>query len=68
MINLGSLTDSDIGRDVIYTDAVFKRQMGRIKSWNHLYVFVVYNCADNWDDYQDYTAAATEPCELEFAK
>lgn len=37
---------------------------GIVKSKNHLYVFVVYKCAGNWDRYQDYTAAATDPNDL----
>jgi len=27
-------------------------------------VFVVYHCANNWDEYEEYTAARTEPDDL----
>lgn len=35
-------------------------EVGRVKSWNDKWVFVVYKCANNWDQYEDYTAAATD--------
>lgn len=27
-------------------------------------VFVVYKCADNWDDYENYTGQGTDPDDL----
>ena len=30
------------------------------------FIFVVYNCAGEWDNYKDYTAAATKPNDLKF--
>jgi hypothetical protein len=33
---------------------------GIVKSvYDELHVFVVYHCDNNWDDYQNYTAAKT---------
>lgn len=64
MIFIKDLTEEDIGRQVIYTDGVGEKNPGRIKSWNDKWIFVVYNCADDWDNYQNYTAAATDPRDL----
>lgn len=61
------VTEKDIGREVFYTDGTGERQFGKIKSFNDSWVFVVYNCASNWDDYREYTAAATDRNHLEFA-
>ena len=66
MLNIFSLKDEDKGRWVIYTGGVGETQKGKIKSWNDTWIFVVYHCADEWDNYQDYTAAATEPSDLKF--
>jgi len=66
MIEIESLKESDVGRWVEYCPAFGKRQKGRIKSWNNKFVFVVYHCDDNWNDYQNYTAAATLPDALSF--
>ena len=65
MIEIKDLKESDIGRWVIYTRP-YCRQKGRIKSWNDTWIFVVYKCADVWEDYKNYTAAATDPIELSF--
>ncbi len=62
-----TVTDKDIGRPVFYTDGTGKREFGRIKSFNSSWVFVVYHCAGDWDNFQDYTGAATDRNDLEFA-
>ncbi len=59
--------DKDIGRPVYYTDGTGERTFGMIKSFNDSWVFVVYNCADDWDNFRNYTAAATDRNDLEFA-
>ncbi len=64
MILIEELTEEDIGRNVIYTDGVGEKTPGRIKSWNDKWIFVVYHCADDWDNYQDYTGAATDSKDL----
>ena len=37
---------------------------GIVKKVTENGVFVVYNCDNNWDKYQDYTAALTRPQDL----
>ena len=66
-IDISKLSESDVGAWVIYTSAHGEREEGRIKSWNAKHVFVVYKCAGNWMRYADYTAAATDPSDLEFS-
>lgn len=60
--SLKDLTQKDVGRWVRYDGG----EVGRIKSWNGSYIFVVYSCNKEWDRYQDFTGAATRPDELEF--
>ena len=62
MIDIKILTNEDIGKWVIYTNHE-KQEEGRIKSWNSKFIFVVYKCNNNWDTFQEYTAAATDPKE-----
>ena len=62
---LKNLTKDDIGRRVIYKPF---NEEGIVKSWNDIYVFVVYpgnNDAkkEHWDRY---TAAATKPEDIFF--
>lgn len=48
-----------VGQMVTYvTD--YEKEQGIVKSLSgNDYAFVVYNCAGNWDNYQDYTGART---------
>lgn len=49
-----------IGKKVTYYCEPYKKEHGIIKSTsNEDYVFVVYNCNEEWDNYQNYTAAKT---------
>jgi hypothetical protein len=42
-----------------------KKEHGIIKNMSdEHHVFVVYNCAGNWNKYEDYTAARTELSDL----
>ena len=66
MIDIRDLTEEDLGRYVIYTDGSEGKQRGRIKDWNDTWIFVVYHCADEWDNYRDYTGCATTPSDLKF--
>ena len=66
MIDIKQLTDKDIGKEVFYTNGVGGKEFGRLKSWNDIWIFVVYKCDDEWDNYQDYTAAATNPKNLKW--
>jgi len=65
MIDLSTLRKEDIGRWVLYDDN-FKKEKGRIKSWNEEFIFVVYKCNDEWDRFQDFTGCATNPEDLDF--
>jgi len=65
MIDLASLFKEDIGRWVLYDDG-FKKEKGRIKSWNAEFIFVVYKCAGEWERFQDFTGCATNPEDLRF--
>ena len=60
MTPLGSLTKADIGQWVEYA-AHNTSEKGRIKSFNDKWIFVVFNCADDWDNFCNYTAAACAP-------
>ena len=64
MIDITKLTDKDIGKWVIYISGYGKEEKGKLKSWNDKYIFVVYHCANQWDRFQDFTAAATNPRDL----
>lgn len=65
-IEISKLTEADKGRWVLYVGIAGEREKGRIKSWNDRWIFVVYNCAGEWDGYENYTAQATEPSQLCF--
>jgi hypothetical protein len=43
-----------------------EKERGRIKSWNEKWIFVVYRCDHQWDRFQDFTGAATDPEDLRF--
>lgn len=66
MIKISELKPSDIGRWIKYHDGVGGIEQGRIKSWNDKYIFVVYKCDNQWDRFEDFTAAATMPYDLEW--
>ncbi len=66
MIDIVSLTKEDVGRWVLYQDGSGKKEKGRIKSWNDKFIFVVYHCDSRWDEFENYTAAATDPADLRF--
>lgn len=52
------ITEISPGMKVHYATA-FKKENGIVKSIRQNQVFVVYHCDDDWDNYQDYTAANT---------
>jgi hypothetical protein len=66
MIGLKTLKENDIGKFVSYNPGHKEPETGKIKSWNIKWIFVVYNCNDDWDNFNDYTAAATRPEDLSF--
>ena len=63
VIDIKELILADIGRWVVYGDG-FKKEAGRIKSWNDKYIFVVYKCDNQWHRFQDFTGCATNPKDL----
>jgi hypothetical protein len=66
MIQISSLSESDRGRWVIYSALSLHSERGRIKDWTDQVIYVVYQCDDQWDRFEEYTAQATNPEELEF--
>jgi len=55
------------GKKVHYCAPHGARENGIVKSFNDMddtVVFVVYNCADDWDNFQDYTGASTKIADL----
>jgi len=67
MIDISKLTKDDVGKWVLYTD-FSKTEIGKLKSWNDRFIFVVYSCNHDWNDFENYTAAATRPEDLIFSK
>lgn len=61
-IDIKKLTEKDKGCLVKY-ETNYKKENGVIKSWNERYIFVVYHYEG---DYRNFTAAATNPNDLEF--
>ncbi len=66
MIDIRQLTEKDIGRWVKYTGNAGEEAFGRIKTWNNIFIFVVYNCNDEWDRFKKFTPSPTNPKCLEF--
>lgn len=60
------LQPPDKGRYAIYSDGRGKIERGRIKGWSDTVIWVVYNCNDDWENYEDYTGQATAPEDLAF--
>lgn len=63
MKKFNKLTDDLIGRIVLYKD----KEFGRLKSFdnNAKVAWVVYKCSDDWDNWQNYTAAQTNYSDLQ---
>ncbi len=66
MIDIAELTKEDIGKWVVYKPTCGLPEKGRIKSWNDNYIFVVYKCDHQWNRFQDFTGAGTDPEDLSF--
>ena len=67
MIDIKSLTKDDIGKWVVYKSSIGEGEIGKLKSWNESFVFVVYKCNHDWNNFKNYTAAATAPKDLTFS-
>jgi hypothetical protein len=63
MIFKEQINNNLIGKYAVYTTPL-KIEVGRIKSFNDKWIFVVYNCNDDWDDYKSYTGVPTSPGNL----
>jgi len=70
MIDIQKLTPEDVGKWVVYRDPDLPNnpppEIGKIKSWNDTWVFVVYKCNDEWNQFFNYTGCATDPKCLTF--
>jgi len=40
MINISTLAEEDVGRNVIYHREFCEKEVGKLSSWNHKFVFV----------------------------
>lgn len=52
-------TEYKIGDKVHYDPGYKKPENGIVKSLSSGSAFVVYNCDDDWDNYQEYTGSRT---------
>jgi hypothetical protein len=68
MIEICDLTKADKGRWVKLKNLPGKEKSGRIKTWNDRFIFVVFNCDNDWENYTDYTAEAVHWTNLEFTE
>ena len=70
MIEISKLTKDDIGKWVLFTPKYDKSngELGKIKSWNRTFIYVVYNCAYDWNNFKNYTSIPTDPDMLVFSK
>lgn len=48
------------GMKVHYSPTVGEKENGIVKSFNEHVAFVVYKCANNWENYREYTGQATD--------
>ena len=67
MIDIKSLKEENKGKWVVYNDGVRRPEVGKIKSWNDKYIFVVYKTpGKDMDSFDRYTGVATDPEKLEW--
>ena len=66
MLNIKEITPKDIGRRVIYTSGHSEPEEGVLKSYNETFMFVVFHCNGEWENYRDYTGCCTNPRDLKF--
>jgi hypothetical protein len=64
-IRIDDLGPDQIGAWVNYIRATSEPRKGRIKYWNQRFVFVVFDCANQWDRFTDFVAAPTNPEDLD---
>ena len=63
-MKISELDRFSVGNWVVFHNGAGATKRGQIKSWNDTYIFVVFNCANDWDNFLDYTAAACRPEDL----
>ena len=70
MIDISKLTKDDVGKWVLFQPPYQKDkdELGKIKSWNKTYIYVVYKCAHDWNNFKNYTAIPTDPDTLIFSE
>ena len=70
MIEISKLTEKDIGKWVLFQPPYQKdkSELGKIKSWNNTYIYVIYRCNHDWNNFKNYTAIPTDPDTLIFSK
>ena len=66
MIEISELTKADKGKWVRLKNLPGKKGTGRIKTWNTIFIFVVFQCDNDWENYADYTGEAVHWRNLEF--
>lgn len=66
MVIIKNLTEKDIGRYVTYRPDFGQYSLGRIKSWNDQFIFVVFKCGFHFEKFNLYTGQATSPENLFF--
>jgi hypothetical protein len=66
MITLTSLKRSDIGRWMTFTHQDGTVEKGRLKTWSHEVIFIVFKCDNRWDDFLQFTGVSCEPERVSF--
>lgn len=66
MIDLNQLNYKHLGAWVRFDYQHGESEYGRIKTWNEKYVFVVFKCNGDWDNWNNYTSQSCAPDELTF--
>ncbi len=56
----------DVGRWVEYDNGFRPVERGRIKNWSSNTIFVVFECGDDWFNFDKYTGAGCPPEALDF--
>ena len=54
-----------VGEWVVQCQRGIRLELGRVKSINSKFVFVVFHCDTNWNNFTDYTGQACHPSQLE---
>ena len=66
-MEIEDLVPADIGAWVEFTKShQLDPEVGRIKSWNDKFIFVVFKCCNDWDNYMDYTGCSCRPEDLSY--